>query len=92
MQNVRAHLKISGMVQGVFFRDSTRREAQALNVSGWVRNCPDGSVEVIAEGEKTAVDQLVDWCRSGPIYARVDHVLLDWEEYRGEGGGFLIRR
>ena len=65
---------VSGRVQGVFFRDSARREARRVGVTGWVRNRPDGKVEAHVEGASDAVEQLVEWCRSGPRHADVDDV------------------
>jgi acylphosphatase len=62
---------VSGHVQGVFFRDQTRREAHRRGVAGWVRNCPDGTVEAYFEGEAAAVEELVRWCRQGPRHATV---------------------
>lgn len=67
-------VRVTGTVQGVFFRDGCRREAERLGVSGWARNEPDGSVAVHAEGERDAVDSLVDWCRTGSPKAEVDAV------------------
>lgn len=71
---VRVRLLISGQVQGVFFRESTRREAERLGVSGWVRNVPDGRVEAVLDGPAHAVNELVHWCRQGPPAAKVDRV------------------
>jgi acylphosphatase len=68
--------RVTGRVQGVSFRWYTQEQARRLGVVGWVRNEPDGSVLVHAEGEDEAVDALVDWCRSGPSTARVAHVAL----------------
>jgi acylphosphatase len=87
---VRAHLYISGMVQGVFFRSSTKSEATRLGVKGWVRNLSDGRVEVVAEGEKEDVEKLVAWCHRGPVGARVVKVDLQWEGYTGEYSSFSI--
>ena len=81
MPKVRAHVYISGRVQGVFFRDSTRHLARQYGVAGWVRNLPDGRVEAVFEGEKDAVQRLVDWCHQGPPGARVDRVDVEWQEY-----------
>lgn len=67
----------SGDVQGVFFRDSTRREALRLGVAGWVRNCPDGTVEAHVEGRPDAVAALVDWARAGPRHAEVRELSVD---------------
>lgn len=67
-------LVIHGRVQGVFFRDSMRREAQAIGVAGWVRNRNDGTVEAVVQGEAAAVDTLVQWAHRGPPNARVERV------------------
>lgn len=74
---------VSGQVQGVFFRDSTRREAARLGVAGWVRNCPDGTVQAHVEGAPEAVAALVRWCRAGPRHARVDDVRVSDTEPAG---------
>lgn len=89
---VRARLRVEGRVQGVFFRANTIEQATRLGVKGWVRNCPDGSVEIVAEGEKTQVENLIGWCHRGPPGARVDRVGVEWESYRGEFQDFRIRR
>jgi acylphosphatase len=68
---VRVRVVVEGRVQGVFYRDSCRREAQRLGVRGWVRNRSDGAVEVVAEGQRSKVDELLTWCRQGPPQARV---------------------
>lgn len=91
MAKVRAHVFVSGRVQGVFFRVETRREANRRNVSGWVRNLSDRRVEAVFEGEKDDVERLIEFCRSGPSGARVNHVEVRWEHYNGEFGGFRIR-
>ena len=72
--NHRVNLLITGRVQGVFFRGSTHKEADKLGVNGFVRNLPDGRVEVVAEGEQVAVEKLVAWCHQGPRGARIDKV------------------
>ena len=69
------HLQIQGRVQGVWFRESMRREAERLGVVGWVRNRPDGSVEAVAQGAPEAVDALVEWARIGPPQARVERII-----------------
>jgi acylphosphatase len=71
MSDVRCRVIVSGRVQGVFFRDTCQRVASGLGVRGWVRNRPDGTVEVAAEGSREAVDALLDWCRDGPPRASV---------------------
>ena len=75
---------VSGRVQGVFFRDSCRREAAAGGVTGWVRNRPDGRVEAVFEGDADAVERLVSWCRSGPPRAVVESVEVHDESPAGE--------
>lgn len=90
MDNIRVHLIIEGRVQGVFFRDSTKRQARSLGVTGWVRNMRNGNVEVVAEGPEDRVRQLVDWCRRGPSAARVDRVQEDREAYGGEFDDFSV--
>jgi acylphosphatase len=70
------HLLIRGRVQGVWFRESMRVEAERLGVSGWVRNLPDGSVEAVVQGPDEAVDTLVAWAHSGPPQARVERVAV----------------
>jgi len=70
------HLAISGRVQGVWFRESMRREAEHLGVTGWVRNAQGGSVEAVVQGEESAVVAIIEWSRKGPPAARVDDVLV----------------
>jgi acylphosphatase len=81
---------VSGRVQGVWFRDSCRRQAELVGLAGWVRNLPDGRVEAIFEGEAAAVHALVDWCREGPRLAQVSGVEQFDEDPQGESG-FVIR-
>jgi len=87
----RAHVFVSGRVQGVFFRANTQAEAQRRGVTGWVRNCFDGRVEAVFEGPKDKVQEMVAWCHKGPPFARVDKVEVLWEEYRGEFASFCVR-
>ncbi len=89
---VRAHLTIEGWVQGVFFRTSTVQEAKRLGIKGWVRNCTDGSVEVVAEGNKKKIDQFIQWCHQGPAGAQVHNVQLHWKDHQGAFENFSIRR
>ncbi|MCS7115566.1 MAG: acylphosphatase [Nitrososphaerota archaeon] len=88
---VRAHVFVSGRVQGVFFRAETRREAKKQGVKGWVRNTPDGKVEAIFEGEEENVKQLIEFCKRGPPGARVTKVDVKWETFTGEFRDFEIR-
>jgi len=86
----RRRVVVQGHVQGVFFRETTRRRALAVGVSGYVRNCADGSVEAIFEGGHEAVERLVEFCRDGPRGARVDWVDVESEEPVGLSG-FEVR-
>lgn len=92
MKNIRAHVIIEGIVQGVFFRAHTQAEAQRRRVTGWVRNRHDGAVEAVFEGKKDDVQAVVTWCHTGPPHARVDDVTVTLEEYTGEYSGFSIGR
>lgn len=76
----RVHLWISGNVQGVGFRASTRRRAKNNNVTGWVKNLEDGRVEAVFEGEEDNVAEVMDWAREGPAIARVEDLELEEEE------------
>ena len=75
---MRAHIKINGQVQGVFFRRSAKIKADELGIVGWVKNCDDGSVEVMAQAEKKQVDQFIKWCKKGPPFAKVEKVEVDF--------------
>jgi len=87
----RAHVFVSGRVQGVFFRSETKYKADSHGVKGWVRNLPDGRVEAVFEGEEEAVKALVEFCKQGPAGARVTKVDLAWEEPAGTLEGFKIK-
>ncbi len=91
MDYLRAKVVIHGIVQGVFFRASTREEAIRIGVGGWVRNLADGTVEALFEGEKKKVEEILGWCHQGPPGARVDKVHIEWEAYKGEYKLFDIR-
>ena len=82
----RRRVLVSGLVQGVWFRDSTRSRAESLGVAGWVRNNPDGTVEAVFEGEPGAVERLVDYCRTGPRGAYVDRIEVTEEPPEGLRG------
>ena len=88
---VRAHVWVSGRVQMVFFRASTRELARQRGLAGWVRNLPDGRVEAVFEGESQAVQALVDWCGQGPPGAAVTDVETRWEQPQDEPPGFRVR-
>lgn len=87
----RVHVTITGMVQGVFFRAKTRNEAIRNNVTGWVKNLPDGRVEAVFEGRPEDVDRVVGWCRIGPSLADVKGVESVEEPYTGTLTDFTIR-
>jgi acylphosphatase len=90
-EHLRAQVIIHGIVQGVFFRASTRDEAIRIGVGGWVRNLPDGTVQALFEGEKKKVEEIIGWCHKGPPGARVISVDITWEPYEGEYRHFDIR-
>lgn len=90
-QTVRAHLVISGRVQGVFFRMETKRAAEGHKVMGWVRNKANGTVEAVLEGEKSAVEKMIQWCHTGPPSAEVTDVNTTWQAYQGTYDLFDIR-
>ena len=89
---VRVHLRIEGRVQGVYFRASAVAQAKHLGATGWVMNCPDGSVEAVAEGRRAEIERLIEWCRLGPSGAQVTHVEIHWEEPQETFTAFAIRR
>lgn len=92
VDQARVRLVIEGHVQGVFFRASTTEEAQRLRVTGWVRNCPDGSVEIVAEGSRAKIEELIAWCHHGPPGAIVSRVRQNFEAFSSEFERFRIRR
>jgi acylphosphatase len=91
MEKGRVHLIISGFVQGVFYRASTREMARGLGLKGWVRNLPDNSVEAVFEGPAEKLTQAVLWCNHGPAGASVAKVSERWGEFKGEFKGFDVR-
>jgi len=84
-------IKVSGKVQSVFYRASTKNQADALGILGFVRNEPDGSVYIEAEAEETILNRFIDWCRQGPPMARVEQCDV-WEKEPGRFQHFEIRR
>ena len=82
---------VYGRVQGVFFRSFVNMQAEQLGLSGYVRNLPDGAVEVQAEGERQQLEKLVGYLKVGPPAARVDRVVTSWLEYAGNFSGFRVR-
>ncbi len=87
----RAHVRVSGQVQGVFFRDSTRQRAEELGLTGWVKNLPDGRVEAVFEGPSEKVREMVRWCEEGPRHASVENVETGFESASGDLEGFEVR-
>lgn len=87
---IRAHLLISGKVQGVYFRQNMKQVARRHNVTGWVTNLRNGKVEAVLEGEDMNVNEVIEWCHVGPSEARVDNVEVRFEEYKGEFDSFNI--
>jgi acylphosphatase len=90
MANSRAHVYVSGKVQGVFFRQNTKRQAQSYGVKGWVKNLDDGRVEAVFEGEEEAVKAMVEFCKKGPKVASVTDITVDWEPFKEEYQNFTI--
>jgi acylphosphatase len=85
------HAQVRGYVQGVGYRLFALREAQRLGLAGWVRNCADGSVEVVAEGDEDGLGQYLSRLQRGPAEAEVEHVEVDWRPASGGFEGFQIR-
>ncbi len=90
-ENARLSIKIHGQVQGVFFRSETKKQADLLDLIGWVKNNSDGTVECLAEGDKDKLDQLLDWCNIGSDGAKVDKVEVKWQLFEGENNKFEIK-
>ncbi len=91
VQSASLRAVVRGRVQGVFFRDFVRRRAYQLNLKGYVRNLPDGGVELVAEGERPALEKLLEHLREGPPAARVEEVAEEWGDIKGEFSGFSVR-
>jgi acylphosphatase len=86
----RAHVIISGRVQGVAFRMETKRVADRLGLTGWVRNRPDRTVEAVFEGKRADVENILKWCERGPTLALIHHVAVKWSEPTHEFRNFAI--
>ena len=91
MEIVRLHIVIEGRVQGVFFRASTIEESCKLGLTGWVKNCPDGRVEAVFEGDIDKIEQVLEWCKKGPLGAVVKNVETIWEQATGDYDSFSIK-
>lgn len=83
------HVIVSGQVQGVWFRASTKQKADELGLNGWVRNTPNGCVEAVFEGEEELVNRMIDWCRHGPPMAKVDNVMIKKQQPIGFNDFFI---
>lgn len=86
-----AHIFVSGRVQGVFYRATTREIALSHHLSGWVRNLSDGRVEAMLEGEKRNIEKVIQWCRSGPPAAAPSNLEVKWLKYSGSFADFRLR-
>jgi len=86
----RVKILISGVVVGVFFRAFIKENVDNLKLNGYVKNTSDGKVEVVLEGEKDKIEKLIDMCKKGPDAARVDHIEIKNEKYKGNFDGFKI--
>ena len=86
----RVKLLISGRVQGVGFRASTRSRARKLGLKGWVRNLRNGKVKAVAEGEKEDLEKFIEWAKEGPFTAKVTDIEVNFEEYKGDFNNFSI--
>jgi acylphosphatase len=89
-KKTRAHVIVSGRVQGVYFRQNTKQVADRHGVAGWVRNLPDGRVEAIFEGDEMAVTEVIEWCHVGPPKASVQDVSVKFQKYNGEFADFNV--
>jgi len=90
MAPTRAHVYVSGRVQGVFFRAFVSEKAMELGLTGWVKNIPDGRVEAVFEGEKEKVEQVIVTCREGPPHSVVRGVDVRWENPTGKFNSFVV--
>ncbi len=91
MEIARVHVVIDGIVQGVFFRASTREKACELGLTGWVKNCFDGNVEAVFEGDRGKLEQILKWCKIGPPGAKVENIKSNWVAQTGEFDTFSIK-
>ena len=91
MPKKRITIRVVGIVQGVTYRQNARREAENIGLLGWVKNDADGSVIIMAEGDKVKLNSFIEWCRHGTPSAEVEEVLCDWGEATGEFSKFEIK-
>ena len=91
-ERARVNIFVSGLVQGVFFRASTSQKAKKLGLTGWVRNTVDGRVEIIAEGKKEKIQELLKWAEKGSSFSRVENLEVEWEEPKDDFTSFEIKK
>lgn len=89
---IQAHLVITGYVQGVGYRQFVRTHARQLGLTGWVQNLPDGSVEVMVQGDKKDIEDLIQECRKGPFLAQVKDIKIEWQDIINRFSDFQIYR
>jgi len=89
-KKARVHIFISGLVQGVYFRQNTKRKAMDADVMGWIKNLPDGRVETVFEGDSEKIKAMIKWVGQGPKNARVQDVKINQEEHKGEFKKFKV--
>lgn len=87
-KNECAHIIVTGRVQGVYYRATAEETARILGLTGWVKNCSDGNVEILAEGDRAALENFINWCHQGPPLARVKNVSADWQPATGQFSTF----
>lgn len=90
-EKVRAHILVSGRVQGVFYRRNAQDKAREFGLTGQVHNLVDGGVEIVCEGDKEKIEQFIEWCKQGPLMAKVGSCEVEYEEYKGKFDDFEIR-
>jgi acylphosphatase len=86
----RSHIFVFGKVQGVLFRENTRKKAAEFGLSGFVRNLPNGKVEAVFEGEKEKIEKIIRWIKKGPETAQVENIEINWQDYKKEFENFKI--
>ncbi len=89
---IQVHAVISGQVQGVWYRASTKEKAEELGLTGWVKNIAHGNVEAVFEGEESSVNEMIGWCRKGPPLALVTDVKITRKQFGGKFIGFAVLR
>lgn len=86
-----AHLIVSGLVQGVYYRATCKEIAIELDLKGWVRNMPTGEVEILIQGEKEKIEKLIEWCKKGSFHAKVSNVKIKWQDINENMYNFKIK-